>query len=118
MPKLDVHCCNMVGVKLLMEFSKVLNCVENLLKNSLKFSVWVMLRPLLPAINSFLPIVGLASKISTAIPFSSSTSAAIKPAGPAPIMATFGSTPISLISLGPTLSQCLFEVRYYILNCF
>ena len=101
-----------------MEFSRVLRCEENLLKNSLKFSVWVMLRPLLPAINSFLPIVGLASKIFTAIPFSSSTSAAIKPAGPAPIMATFGSTPISLISLGRTLSQCLLEVRYYILNCF
>ena len=99
MPKLDVHCCTMVGVKLFMEFSRVLNSAENLPKNILKFYVWVMLRPLLSAINNFLPMVGLASKIFTAIPFSSSTSAAINPAGPAPIMAKFGTTHPSVLSL-------------------
>jgi len=67
-----------------MENSEVIDPVQRARKSS-NASAWVILRPPFPAIRDLRPALGIASYIATRTPFCASTSAAIRPAGPAPI---------------------------------
>src|SRR4051794_35700723 len=53
-------------------------------------SLWVRLSPPRPAIRNLRPADGMASNTVTPAPPCASTSAAINPAGPAPMTATWG----------------------------
>ena len=88
MPKPCAHARTASGPHTFNQAPTSADCGPKRSMNASSASAWVMFSPPLPASKNLRPTEGMASNTCTDTPAADKTSAAIKPAGPAPITAT------------------------------